>query len=161
MAILQRGSWTNPKGFTPCTVGELLLCSWVSVFWPVLPVSATQQREQRKTCTHMWVFCKGRARGLYCFQQMGVTGVGKGVFVSVCVGGACWSVFFLCLSTSELPLHLAGSRTSAKMRGHTPLFTHSLSPYLSALIYYLYLSICLSDPSFCHFISPPHYLLFW
>lgn len=62
------------------------------------------------------------------------------VCACLCVLGACWSVFFLCLSTSELPLHLAGSRTSAKMSGHTPLFTHSLSPYPSVFIYYIYLS---------------------
>lgn len=121
--------------------------------WMLLPLCVTQQREQRKTCAHMWVFCRGRALGLYCFQQMGVTGVGKGVCMSVL--GACWSVFFLCLSTSELPLHLAASRTSAKMTDHTPLFTHSLSLSLglsTASIYLLIYHCRLYFSCFCHFL---------
>lgn len=108
-----------------------MLCSWVSVSWCWVDAPSSQcytaQRTEENVHTHVSVLQR-EGPGLYCFQQMGVTGVGKGVCVSVCVcwRGGCWSVFFLCLSTSELPLHLAASRTSAKMTEHTPLFTHSL-----------------------------------
>lgn len=121
-----------------------MLCSWVSVSWCWVDAPSSQcytaQRTEENVHTHVSVLQR-EGPGLYCFQQMGVTGVGKGVCVSVCVcwRGGCWSVFFLCLSTSELPLHLAASRTSAKMTEHTPLFTHSL--YLSICVYLLPLSI--------------------
>lgn len=129
---------TNPKGVTPCAVGVLLLCSWVSVFcW----------REQRKTCTHMWVLCRGRALAPYCFQQMGVRG-DEGGCMHVCV--CCWSVFFLCLSTSELPLHPSSvSDFSQDDRTHPSVYTFTLS--LS--VYQLPLSLCSSMTLYYLFLS--------
>lgn len=133
LCVLALGGWTGPSS-------QLHTAEW----------------EQKKTCTHMWVFSKGReGLGLYCFQQMEVMGVGKGVCMSVCVLGACWSVFFLSLSTSELPLlHLAGSRTSAKMTEHTPLlFIHSLFTYLSLYLLSINLSAYLYAKNLPFFFS--------
>lgn len=111
-------------------------------------LSALHSRENRGKRAHT---CECSAKGgpwvCIVFNRWESRGWER-VCACLCVLGACWSVFFLRLSTSELPLHLAGSRTSAKMTEHTPLFTHSLSPYVSVFICYIYLSACLfaTDP---------------
>lgn len=89
----------------------------------VFRVSVFCWREQRKTCAHMWVLCRGRALALYCFQQMGVEGDEGGC--CMCVGGTagvCSSS--VCLRVKSLFI-LAVSRMSAKMTGHAPVYTHT------------------------------------
>lgn len=108
-------------------------------------LSALHSRENRGKRAHTCeCSAKGGPRVCIVFNRWESRGWER-VCACLCVLGACWSVFFLRLSTSEHPLHLAGSRTSAKMTEHTPLF-HSLSVfiyYVSVFIYYINLSACL------------------
>ena len=138
----------RPEVSTPCAVRVLLLCWRVSVSWCWADAASSQcyRGNRRKTCTHMWVLCKGRASALYCFQQMGVTGVRKGVCVCVCVcvcvgvgaAGVCSSS--VCQQVNSPPF----ISDVGQMTGHTPLFTRSRSPYLSDYLFLL---------SLFHFLS--------
>lgn len=149
---------TRPAGVGPCAVGAPLSCSSVSVF---------RWREQGKTCTHMWDVMRREGPGSVLFSTDGIQGRGgrvagglrKGVCVCVvcCVrlgaagGPAAVSSSSVCQQVNS-PSIPAASRTSAKMTGHAPLFTHSRS-----------LSICSSTAadSFCFsFLVPPHLCAF-
>lgn len=115
------------------------------------------------------MLCRGRALAPYCFQQMGFRegeggwqGAEEGCMRVCCVrsgavgGPAAASSSSVCQQVNS-PSIPAASRTSAKMTGHAPLFTHSCS-----------LSICSSTAadsfSFYFFIPPSFYLCafsFW
>lgn len=119
--------------------------------------SAGENRGKRaRTCE---MLCGGRALALYCFQQMGFRegeggwrgGAEEGCMRLCCVrsgaagGPAAVSSSSVCQQVNS-PSIPAASRTSAKMTGHAPLFTHSRS-----------LSICSSTAadSFCFCFYPP------
>lgn len=116
-------------------------------------VSSQSTENGGKTCTHMWALFRGRGLGTHCFQQMGVVGGGGGEMregVCMCVEGGFWSMFFLCLSTSKLPLDLS----SQDDRTHPCVCTFTLSlSYLSISSSLQSLSIPLPDKlSRCLFV---------
>lgn len=104
-------------------------CVHLSVF--LVHVLLSHRRENRGKRAYT---CECCAKGgiFIVFNRWQLWRLREGV--CMCVRGACWSVFFFCLSTSDLRFIRAASRMSAKMKGHTPLFTHSFSPYVSVYL---------------------------
>lgn len=84
------------------------------------------------------------------FNRWESGGMREGVCMCVCAAGVCSSS--VCQQVNS-PFILAASRTSAKMTGHTPLFTHSLSPYLFINCLYLSAHLWLYIICFCPFFS--------
>lgn len=136
MTLLQRAGLTAPHAMYCSTVIVASMGQRVLVLGGQPFLSATERTEEKRahTCE-----CCAEGGGWVCivFSRWETQGWERVcVPVCVCVLGACWSVFFLCLSTSELPpcSRFLGCQPRWQNTPLCCLHIHSLLIYL--LIYY-------------------------